>query len=566
MLMTIHKALGDFYRARRKAMLEQLLARFTGQSVDLLSFEEVRRSLRANRQVDLGLQDVPLDAIVGSVGRYRDFTRTFMPKGSTNDQRWARVMFENTHGMGLPPIEVYKIGDAYFVLDGNHRVSVARELDMPTIQAYVKEVVSKVPFTTDMDPDKLIIARQYVLFVEQTQLDDIRPQADLRVTVPGKYELLLDHIKTHHYLMGIDEARDISWAEAVAHWYDVVYLPVIDMIREKGIMRDFPERTETDFYIWLADHRAELEEVLGWELSTVRAVDALAETTQPLWSRVNDLIWETLVGDDELPLAAQKRWEAVEGVGRVGGVERAVENIMVNIDGQQVDWTAVAQAIMIAQREKSSVHALYFPDGSRQAEQREVRDRFQQMLLEGGVLGQIAVSEGGWQQSMLDRSRWNDILVLGVGSGGSVLRQRPWRQIAIRSARPVLLVPDTVSPLKKILLAYDDRKYGIQSLSISAYLANRWQVPLVIVIIGDDEVFARLREQADGYLSQHGVAATFVHHEGDVATNILLTAEEARCDVVVVGTYSYTPIMEMIRGTAVNTMLNNADRPILICQ
>ncbi|MCB0035249.1 MAG: hypothetical protein KDE51_14555, partial [Anaerolineales bacterium] len=142
-------AVSDFHRARWKASLEELAARFTGKTTTLLSYEEVRRRLRANSQVDRGLQDVRLDDIVGSVGRYNDFTRTFLPKNETDEQRWAQLKVVNGHGQGLPPIELYKIGKAYFVLDGNHRVSIARELGTPTIQAYVTEVLSKVTITPD---------------------------------------------------------------------------------------------------------------------------------------------------------------------------------------------------------------------------------------------------------------------------------------------------------------------------------------------------------------------------------------------------------------------------------
>ena len=568
--MSIIQAKSDFNRERRKADLEQLLARFTGQSADLLSYEEVRRTLRANRHVDRGLQNVPLVAIVGSVGRYRDFTRTFLPKESTNEERWARIMVENTEGLGLPPVELYKIDEAYFVLDGNHRVSVARKLEMGTIEAYVKEVVTSVPFALNMNPDTLLIAQQYVDFVDKTGVDRLRPDADLQVTAPGKYELLLEHIEAHHYFMGLDEQRDILWSEAVVHWYDQVYLPLIALVREKGLMRDFPDRTETDFYIWLAEHRAHVTASLAWEVSDMRVVDQFADVNRPLLTRVNELIWETLTGGDvgrEIPLATRRSWEAIAQVGSEDTVVQASENIMVNIDGSDLDWTAVAQTLMIAQRENSQVHALYFAEGATLEEQDVVRRRFAKMVSDAGLLGQIAVVEGNWSRHMLERSRWNDLVVLGIGGANTVLRQRPWRQIAIRCPRPVLLVPDVVSPLKKILLAYDGRKLADQALSLATYLTGRWQIALVVVIVGDETLFGRLRERVDRYLASHQVAASFVNPLGeDVAIGLLLAAEREGCDLIVMGTYSHTPVLEMVRGTAVNTMLKNAARPILICQ
>jgi hypothetical protein len=143
---------------------------------------------------------------------------------------------------GLPPIEVYQIGEAYFVRDGNHRVSVARELDAPTIQAYVTEVRTKVPLSPDDQPDDLILKAEYADFLEQTQLDKLRPGANLSLTVPGRYRTLQEHIAVHRYYMGLDQEREIPYEEAVTHWYDEVYLPVVQVIQERGILRDFPER------------------------------------------------------------------------------------------------------------------------------------------------------------------------------------------------------------------------------------------------------------------------------------------------------------------------------------
>jgi hypothetical protein len=119
-------AVEDFRRARFRAKIEQVLALFSGESTELLRYEDVRKGLRATNAVPRGLRDVPLDAIVGSVGRYNDFTRSLMPPRQDDDAaRWARVRAA-MEATGLPPIEVYQIGTAYFVLDSDHRVPAAR--------------------------------------------------------------------------------------------------------------------------------------------------------------------------------------------------------------------------------------------------------------------------------------------------------------------------------------------------------------------------------------------------------------------------------------------------------
>jgi hypothetical protein len=126
-------ARNDFNEARAQASLQEVLARLTGKSNELLSYEEVAEKLKLNVRSERGVYDIPLDAIVGSVGRYTDFTRTFLPLKSINRDRWARVKaaIDDPNGLGLPPIDVYKVGEVFFVLDGNHRVSVARQEGYP---------------------------------------------------------------------------------------------------------------------------------------------------------------------------------------------------------------------------------------------------------------------------------------------------------------------------------------------------------------------------------------------------------------------------------------------------
>lgn len=133
-------AIEDFRRARRRVAMRDLIARITGTSTELLSYEDVRQKLKGQLIGRRTLRDIPLDAIVGSVGRYGDFTRDFLPRHDSDAARWVGVRRAIEGAVGVPPIEVYQIGAAYFVLDGNHRVSVARETGSTHIQAYVSEV------------------------------------------------------------------------------------------------------------------------------------------------------------------------------------------------------------------------------------------------------------------------------------------------------------------------------------------------------------------------------------------------------------------------------------------
>ena len=134
-------AIEDFHSARQHALIQEILARLTGKSTRLLSYEEVAKKLRLRARSERGIQHIPIHAIVGSVGRYTDFTRTFLPRRGGDRERSARVKAAfMEEGAGLPPIEVYKVGEAYFVIDGNHRVSIARQEGLTAIEARVIEL------------------------------------------------------------------------------------------------------------------------------------------------------------------------------------------------------------------------------------------------------------------------------------------------------------------------------------------------------------------------------------------------------------------------------------------
>ena len=249
------RARADFNSARAKAMFRELLALLTGRHNQLLAFDQVASKLRVGGPIYRGVKTVRLDQIVGTVNRYHDFDRAFLPTQTFTADRWQRVSRAWYDDISLPPILLYQVGDIYFVVDGHHRVSVAREQGQEYIDAEVRECQVKVPVTVDLLPEDLEELGAKVGFLERTNLDRLRPAAELTCTVLGGYERMLEHIAVHRYFMGLDFKRDVSESEAVEHWYDTVYLPVVRVIADSGVMAAFPKRTAADFYMWVMDHR-----------------------------------------------------------------------------------------------------------------------------------------------------------------------------------------------------------------------------------------------------------------------------------------------------------------------
>ena len=263
---------GDYERARRKSFVRAIASWLRRSDNALLAFEDMRRGIHAQAQRDGGLREVPIDRIVGSVGRYRDFDRAFLPRQARTRDRWESVDRAHREGTEVPPIELYRIGEVYFVKDGNHRVSVARERGQAFIDAHVIDVAAPAPVESAEDLLDFIRDRDALAFYETTDLLRLRPDARIELTLPGQYDKLLEHISTHRWYLGNEQKREVSYPEAVASWYDRVYLPTVEAIRKTGALRDFPNRTEADLYLWTTEHHWYLHEAAhpqGESLETI---------------------------------------------------------------------------------------------------------------------------------------------------------------------------------------------------------------------------------------------------------------------------------------------------------
>jgi hypothetical protein len=203
---------------------------------------------------------VRVDQIIGSLNRYHEFDRAFLPAEDQIASRWQNIDRAFYKDISLPPVLLYKVGEVYFVVDGHHRVSVAREKGQEFIEAEVRECATKVNITPDIKPEDLEILGEKVHFLERTHLDVLKPESRIRLTIPDGFDRMMEHIAVHRYFMGLDLKRDITEEEAITHWYDTVYMPIIKVIRQSKILKEFPGKTEGDLYLWVLDHERYLTE------------------------------------------------------------------------------------------------------------------------------------------------------------------------------------------------------------------------------------------------------------------------------------------------------------------
>jgi hypothetical protein len=244
----------DFQRAYRKGFWRKVSSWLTGERNELLPFHAVRERIPLRGQHYIGLRQVPIEQIVGSMGRYRDFDRAFLPRQARTKSRWVSIDTAHYEDVILPPVDLYKMGEVYFVRDGNHRVSVARDRGQIFVDAYVIELEVPVPMTADVEISDLDLKGEYAQFLERTGLQQIRPDAVIELTLSGEYERLLEHISVHRWYLGEGQGAEIPYQEAVASWYDNVYLPLVKLIREQKLPASFPGRTEADLYLWIIEY------------------------------------------------------------------------------------------------------------------------------------------------------------------------------------------------------------------------------------------------------------------------------------------------------------------------
>lgn len=587
--LKLSMAVDDFHAARRKASIEDLLSRLLGKPSDLLAYDQMRQKFRLIESAHQQLEQIPLDRIVGSVNRYVDFTRSFLPRHASDLRRWAFVRMGVDSATGLPPIEAYKIGEVYFILDGHHRVSVAREMGHDSIQGYVIQVFSHVPISSEDSPDDIILKAEYDEFLAKTHLDELRPGANLLVTAPGQYQKLIEHIKVHQYFMGENRGKETPYSDAVLDWYDTIYQPVAELIHERNLLRDFPGRTEADLYLWIMDYRKELSGGnQGWEIQPERAVSAMIAQYSPIPSRrlpriVHKILsWITPSSLESGPPPGV--WRSERQSPRRG--DHLFDDILVTVPGEKKGWPAVQMAIEVARREEARLTGLYVTNKEQNQDNSVtlIREEFSRRCAEAGIAGRLIVETGQIASLLCQRSPWVDLIIfcLNYPPPSQWLKrlQSGSRMLIRRCSAPVMAIPNTKFHLNSALLAYGPGRKSDEALFVATYLAGKWKIPLTVVTARQKRTgqYTRERskedttssptplERARQYLESHGVNATYVEETGDPARAILLNAETHSADFIIMGGYEASPLRESLFGSSVDRVIRSTRRPTLICR
>lgn len=261
----------DFLRARRRQVLSRLATWLRRQPDDvniMLPFDEVVAALGQIGMRRLGLQVITLDSIVGSVDRQREFDRRFRPTSGQVRERWQRLALAQRRGESIPPIEVNRVGDMHFVIDGHHRVSVAHALGLKTIDAYVTEVMTRLSPGGIRYRGDLLVKDYRRIFLDRVPLIG-EARRGVSLTDPWDYAELAESVEAWGFRLMQDEGRYLDRLTVAQRWYDEEFVPVVRMLRQAGMIET---QTEAEAYMWVACERYRLIRTHRWDDEVITAV------------------------------------------------------------------------------------------------------------------------------------------------------------------------------------------------------------------------------------------------------------------------------------------------------
>ncbi|MDD3903733.1 MAG: transcriptional regulator [Sphaerochaeta sp.] len=255
----------DFEKARTRGRMQSLMSSLAWKNSDLLSLYAVTELIKPKNETYLGMRTIPVDKIIGSEGRYQDFSLAFYPKKELLRSRWQSIDRAAKQYVILPPISVYKLGDWYFVRDGNHRVSVAKTQGVEFIDAEVVELDTQIPLEAGLTMKQLkkrVIDYERERFLSQYSVASL-PFDQINFTSPGSYPEMVNHILVHKYYINEGKEEEISFEEAAESWYHHVYFPIVEELRRAKLLSSFPGNTESDLYMWIVRHWDNLKHMSG---------------------------------------------------------------------------------------------------------------------------------------------------------------------------------------------------------------------------------------------------------------------------------------------------------------
>ena len=569
-------ALRDFDKARNRATWQSALGFLKGVNYDLVDYNEVRKRLSKTVNALPVEKDIPIDAIVGTVSRNSDFTRTFLPKMVYDKNRWVNVRLANESLTGVPPIDVYQIGDVYFVLDGHHRVSVMKSYGAKYIAANVRIISTDVPLKSTDTVDEIIVKTEKASFISKTNIQKILPETDLEMKLPGEYPELLEHIATHKYFMGLELKRDISDEEALKDWYNQVYFPIIQEIRSQKIMDEFADKTEAELYLWIENNKAALTKEYGDKLRD----SALTWKLDEEYSKSNNRWYNKLKRAIMMLFTPDlSDWGIKTGDWRKeilrASEELTIQRIMISIRDFQTDMEFLRSALQFAQQFDAwvgIVHVVKRPSMLDSEWLRKYEQRVNGMLKEEQVNGKLFILSGNLLRNLSERAFWSDISLFKMNyrpyPNGNKSIVSGWNSIIIRVPGSIFVTPDVFpTRIDHIVLLFSASPKSREALYFCTGLVKSTGSKLTVITAGGAGIDGeKAMAEAKEYLSTHQIPIDAKVYDTEPGVAIQSVTRETSADLIVMGGYSRSFIARLFKGSNVEKVLGKTEIPVIICK
>lgn len=574
--MLISKAQNDFDRAKRAADWQYAVGILTKKDYHLIDYNEVRSRLSDTCNLPIVHKEIPIQSIVGSVSRNTDFTRTFLPKLIHDRERWVKVKLANESSEGVPPIEVYQIGNVYFVLDGHHRVSVMKSYGAEFISANVRIINRDVPLLPSDSADEIIVKVERDSFLKKTKIDKLLPAVNFELKNPGEYIELLEHITVHRYFMGLDFQRDIDSDEAVLHWYENVYLPVIKIVRDRNMLRGFSDKTETELYLWIENNKAELTKEFGDELRTAAVAWNIQEkydirktsVWKKIWKKI--YIWLTPNMSDWGVRTGDWRKEFLQY-----DTSPFIHRMMIAVADLEADKEYLRSAIQFSKKYGAwvgIVHVVKRQTMLHSEWMKKYQAEIEDMLETEGVQGKFFPLYGNLTKILSERAFWSDLSLFKLKYRPQLkkitLTEDGWNAIIMRIPGPICVIPEIIeAEIKQVVLAFSQSPKAREAMCFADILSKSTNCKISVVISGKDETRRNSAyEEVKKYYIRQNVEADYFVIDNEPEVAILQTADQIHADLIVMGGFSRSLLQRIFKRSTIDKIFVSTKKPVIICK
>ncbi len=566
---SLNQAQNEFNQARTKAAWERLFGLLTGKNYDLVDYTEVRKRLSNVYNITVS-KEIPISSIVGTVSRNQDFTRTFLPKLVQDESRWVNVKMANESQQGVPPIDVYQIGEIYFVLDGHHRVSVMKSINAEYIQANVRIINTEVPLKPTDSPDEIIVKTERQSFLDRTRINELIPAHQIDLVLAGQYPQLYDHIQAHKYFMGIDFKRDISDDEAVVHWYDEVYLPIARTIRQLRLLDQFSGKTETELYLWLENNKAALSEeyggsvrntALAWKLD-----DDFGKGKKGWLYRFARQIFMFFTSD-------LSDWGVKTGDWRkeiLSGAEDYIERVMIAVSNLEEDQAFLESALHFSKIYDAWTGVVHVVANRKELESPKIeayRETVDRILAASNVRGKFFVLCGKLIRILSERAFWSDMSFFKMHYRPD-MDSHNWNDVITNLPGLICIVPERLPRnVYQIVLAFSTSSKAREAMYFAEAMAKVSNAGITVVISGKSvQKRDQALSEANRFFADKPLRVNYINSGGLPGETVLKAAEDVSADLILMGGYSNPFIRRLFQSSTVEAILSKTTVPVIICK